>query len=192
MFASQLVEELVGVPEHLLVAMHPGTTSNQLDVPSVGRSRFDLVGFFRLVRMARKSDVLVAHRSDALLHCAAVGTLTRTPFIYRNIGDPSVWRDVRFANVRIGLPLRRARTVVALYHKASDQLIAAYSLDPDRVVVIPNAVPWFPEPTPEKRTRMRPKFELGDELSWVGFVGSLSKCQGSVRLARCDHSSGSR
>lgn len=205
-FASQLVGQLGGEPEHLLVAIEPGAGSHDaaLAVETLGSSRSDPRGLARLVRLLRSRDVLVAHGSTALLHGAAASTLARRPFIYRNIGDPAAWGAVRGADLRIGLPLRRAAAVGALFPAAREHLISAYRLSPDRVTTIPNAVPAFEAPTSLARAAARVEFGLselepggkvggpgefsqdengsrdsvGERLSWVGFVGSLSEEKG--------------
>lgn len=147
--------------------------------------------------MLRSHDVLVAHGSTALLHGAAASTLARRPFIYRNIGDPAAWGAVRGADLRIGLPLRRAAAVGALFPAAREHLISVYRLSPERVTTIPNAVPTFDAPTSLARTAVRVEFGLSgldpgnesslgesgsgnadERLSWVGFAGSLSEEKG--------------
>lgn len=179
MFAIDLAENLGGAPDNMVVALATGSTGNRLEIPSLGNNgRWDPRGFARLVELLRRHDVLVAHGSSALLHGAVAGRVTRRPFVYRNIGDPSAWGSVRAANLRIGAPLRRAAAVAALYPAARDFIIRSYSLEPDRVVTIPNGVK---SPTTVDRpepVESRKALGLGDEVRWVGFIGALSPEKG--------------
>lgn len=180
MFATQLAEELGGRPDHPVVAIEPGVGNHRLAVAVLGDRRWDPRGLTRLVAGARRYDVLVAHGSSALLHCAAAGALAGRPFVYRNIGDPAAWGAVRGADLRIGAPLRRAAAVSALFPAARDHLEAAYRLDGDRVVTIPNGVPEVPAPTNRERSDARSGFGLDDSLRWVGFLGALSEEKGVI------------
>ena len=98
--------------------------------------------------------------------------------MYRNIGDPATWGAVRAADLRIGVPLRRAAAVSALYPAAREHLVAAYRLDPGRVVTIPNGVPEHSAADSADRARARAALHLADELDWIGFVGALSEEKG--------------
>lgn len=180
-FAWQLAAELGGPPLHEVVAVAPASTNNPLELAHLGRRRTDARGMARLVAGLRNSDLLVAHGSSALLHGLIAGTLAGRPFIYRNIGDPSAWGAVRGADQRIGLPLRRAAAVSALYPHARTHLIETYGLEPDRVTTIPNAVPQFPAPSAARRSAARRELLLDDDLEWVGFVGALSEEKGVLR-----------
>ena len=135
------------------------------------------------------AKVAIAHGSDTLLACAIAGSNKRTPWVYRNIGDPAVWGDVRGARLRVGVPLRRAAAVGALYESARWTLVERYRLDPGRVVTIPNAVSEFPEPTEADRTAARVTLDLDAGLTWLAFVGALSEekdvCQ-AVRVVAAD------
>src|SRR5690606_34647656 len=111
-------------------------------IPALGSRRWDPAGLARLSVTVRSFDVLVAHGSSALLHGAVASALSRTPFVYRNIGDPASWGAVRAAQLRIGVPLRRAAAAVSLYGAAADFLGSRYRLARP-VEVIPNAVPAF-------------------------------------------------
>ena len=58
---------------------------------------------------------MVSHGGSTLAPVALCSRIARRPFVYRNIGDPVYWGQVRGANLRVGLPLRAASHVVALY-----------------------------------------------------------------------------
>ncbi len=183
-FAVRLAEELGGAPRNEVVAIAPGARGERLDVAALGTRRADPLGWLRLVRRLRRADVLVAHGSSALLHGASAAWVARRPFIYRNIGDPDAWRAVRGADLRIGLPLRRAAAVAALYPAAAAQLVDAHRLDPERVTVVPNAVPAFDAPSVFEQEAARRRLGLGDDLDWVGFVGALSEEKGVLDAIR--------
>jgi glycosyltransferase involved in cell wall biosynthesis len=159
-----------------LAAVRPTDRADPLPVPVVGRSRWDPVGLARLARLARTHDLVVGHGSITLLAGAAVSAAAGRPFVYRSIGDPSVWGRVPLAPARIGAPLGRAAAVVALYDGARAELIGRYGLRPERVVVIPNAVDArrFAPADATDRLRARDRLGLDDDRSWVGFLGALS------------------
>lgn len=149
---------------------------SSLPIQILGERRFRPLTLLRLLRRARRADVMVAHGSSSLLPVFIAATLTRRPFVYRVIGDPSYWGKVRLAGLRIGLPLRRAERVVALSDEARGWLLERYGLSPDRVVVHPNAVDVeaFPPPTAQRRSAARARLGLDDEQIVLGYVGSLS------------------
>ena len=183
-FASQLAHELGGMPEHPVVAIEPGTGAHPLHCAVLGERRWDPAGFVRLVAGARRCRVLLAHGSSALLHGAAAAAGAGRPFVYRNIGDPAAWGRVRAADVRIGAPLRRAAAVAALYPGARTHLVEAYSLDPERVVTIPNGVPMVPAADDDERADARHALGLVGSLGWVAFVGALSEEKGVLAAVR--------
>ncbi len=183
-FASQLADQLGGLPEHPVVAIEPGAAAHRLPCAVLGERRWDPAGFVRLVAGTARRRVLLAHGSSALLHGAAAAAAAGRPFVYRNIGDPAAWGRVRAADLRIGAPLRRASAVAALYPAARAHLIEAYSLDPARVVTIPNGVPAMPEVDEAERTAARRTLGMTDALEWVAFVGALSEEKGVLAAVR--------
>ena len=102
------------------VAVTASKGESRLPFPVLGHGRFSLTTLLRLGRLARSSDVLVAHGSNSLLPVMIVAGVTGRPYAYRNIGDPEYWGHVSYANWRVGSPLRRARTVVALSAPAKE------------------------------------------------------------------------
>lgn len=61
-----------------------------------------------LVRAVRWAELVVAFGSITLDVAAALGTLLGRPFIYRNIGDPSVWARTPARSLRVRTSIRRA------------------------------------------------------------------------------------
>ena len=159
-----------------VVAVTASSVGPFLDVEVAGRSRLDPLGTAAIVRRARKAQVVVSFGSISLQAAAIASTAARRPFVYRNIGDPSVWGDVRGANLRIGAPLRRASHVVAVFPRAKDVLESRYRLDSGKVSVIPRGVPAdrFPVVTDADRTAARARLGLDEDRRWVAYVGSLT------------------
>lgn len=175
-FATQLEEHLNSrFGAQLRTVALDGRGRNALGVPALGTKPRGVRTLTRLRRSLRTSALAIAHGSSTLTACAVAATGLSVPWIYRNIGDPSEWGGVQMANLRVGLPLRRAAAVVALYGEARDYLIQQYGLDPSRVVTIPNAVPLHPPPSKEDRLLARSQLQLDPDRTWVGFVGSLTE-----------------
>lgn len=176
-FAYELAEHHRAAGHEVRVmAVEPTATGETLDVEVAGSSRRDPRGFARIVAAARGAEVVVSFGSTSLIAGAAAARLARRPFVYRNIGDPSVWGEAKFAQARIGAPVRTAAAVVALYPEARDVLVSRYRLDPSRVRVIPRGVPddRFRPATHAERARARADLGLTDDRRWVGYVGALS------------------
>lgn len=130
-----------------------------------------------LARRARRCDVLVAHGGSTLLPVAAASKLAGRPFVYRNIGDPSFWGRARGAKLRIGVPLRSAAGVVALYPDAAKYMRKRYGVSPKRLTVAANAVDVdrFPAATPELRRSVRTELGLPPSQLVLGYLGNLSE-----------------
>ena len=124
-----------------VLAVAPSTSGPYLDVKVAGRHRADPVGLARILRSANANDLVVSFGSASLQSAGIAGALTRRPFIYRNIGDPTVWQSVRGARWRVGLPLRRASAIVAVFPEAGAEIARRYGIDQSRIRVIPRGVP---------------------------------------------------
>jgi glycosyltransferase involved in cell wall biosynthesis len=175
-FAVELAAYLVdhGVEVELL-AVEPSSNGPLLDVGVAGRHRADPRGAVRIWHAVQRADVVVGFGSTTLLSGALVSALAQRPFVYRNIGDPRFWGQVRGARLRIGWPLRRAARVVAVFPRARDTLIERYGLDPDRVVCIPRGVPLDRWPVIDADDRHAARKALGlDDRPWLVWIGSLS------------------
>lgn len=160
----------------LTVAVTQGPGESGLDVPVIGRDRLNPMTLWRLARLVRAHDVVIAHGSSSLLPVVLVAKACRRPFVYRNIGDPRYWGDVALANLRIGSALRSADRIVALSETARAWLARQYRLDDQRLAVIPNGVEvddLLSIGVGERRAA-RIAFELDDDADVLGYIGSLS------------------
>ena len=158
------------------VAVQGAHRISSLPIRTLGRSRRDPAALVRLVRLARRHDVVVGHASDALWIGAAACRLARRPFVYRNIGDPAYWGRVRGAGLRVGLPLRMSTRVVALYEDAAAYFRDRYRVRPSRVSVLANPVDvGGVEPVdPPTRAEARSRLGLGVDDRVLGYLGALS------------------
>lgn len=157
------------------VALVGGGGPDDLRVPTLGQNAFGPRTLWSLRREIRRARIAVAHGSSAVAATALATRGTRTPFIYRNIGDPSFWFDTPKRRRRLRWILRRARTTVALWEGSRDELRRIGGSDLD-IRVIPKGVPAsrFPPIDQETRGAARRRFSLeGSGLTAV-FVGSLT------------------
>lgn len=109
----------------------------------------------------------------------------RVPLVYRSIGMPSYWRRDLPRRTFYRLLFRYVDKVVAVCHKAGDEL-RARGVPDSRIVVIPNGVDTSPflHPTVEARLRTR---ELGSAAlsdMVLVHVGSLSPEKNHPALIR--------
>lgn len=175
-FADQLAQALRVRGHEVSTAHIESGEQDQLDFDRLGRGRRDPRSWTELLRRIRKCDVAIAHGGSTLLPVATCAEAARTPFVYRNIGDPAHWGKARGASLRVGAPLRRAARVVALYDGAARYMIGRYGLAPRALEVIPNAVDTgrFPRRTDTARTEARRDLGLEDAQLVLGYLGSLS------------------
>lgn len=152
------------------------TGGGQLPYEIIGEGRFHPRTIRTLRVRAAEASVVVGHGSSALLasYLATVGT--PVPFIYRNIGDPDHWVDRPARSWRVGLLLRRAAAVVALWPAAADRLVERHHLDPSRVFVAANGVPVerFTVATDGLRRTAQKRLGLPLDGPVICWIGSLS------------------
>lgn len=129
-----------------------------------------------LVRAVRWAELVVAFGSITLDVAAALGTLLGRPFIYRNIGDPSVWAQTPARSLRVRTSIRRAARVVALYPGAANELAERYGLVRANMRVIPRGVPdaAFLPADAERRRGAREELGLSVDRRWLLYLGALS------------------
>lgn len=181
LFANKIRNELHGDGFDVnLWALQAGATERGLDVPvlstqRLGQGRLDLRAMRRLRAMVKEAEVVAAF-GGATLTTSALATMgTGVPLVYRQIGDPAFWGSVRFADLRIGAPLRATSAVVALWQGAADELVRRYRLPADRVRVIPNArdAVLLRPPSPEEHQLARSALDVGAGAV-VLYLGALS------------------
>lgn len=175
-FAVDLAEELAARGRHVrTVALAPGPDPNGLPVPTLGRTALGWRTLRSLRREAARYRVVVAHGSSAVVATALATVASRTPFVYRNIGDPTFWLDTGKRLRRTRWILRRARTIVALWEGSAATLrrLGGSNLD---IRVIPKGVPAsrFPPVDARARHEARSKLGLGSRGIVAAYVGSLS------------------
>ena len=176
-FAYELADHLRGVGHEVRVMCVVGADlPNALPIEIAGTKRRSPRTFRNVLAAARWSDMVTSFGSISLQSAASATTLARKPFVYRNIGDPSVWGNIPGADLRIGAPLRRARHVVALYPGAADELVRRYRLDHDGITVIPRGVDadqYLPVTGPE-RVEARAALGADPDRRWLLYLGALS------------------
>ncbi len=157
------------------VALTADDESNPLPVPVLGGRAFGPGTLCALRREAGEVGVVVAHGSSAVVACGLATLGARTPFVYRNIGDPSFWLTTPRRRRRMRWILRRAAATVALWEDSAAQLRA---IGGDRIAteIIPTGVParLFPPITAADRERSRRALGLTGEGIVAIFVGALS------------------
>lgn len=173
--AEALADRGVGVG---VVALSDAPTGSA-SIPGVdvlGGHPLGLRTLWRLRRVARHSDVVLAYGSTTLPACAIALLGRRQPFVYRSIGDPGAWLRGRLHRWRTAVLLRRARRLVALWPEAADVLRRVADVPADRLAVIPNARSpiTFRQPLPEDRTYARARIGARDDERVLVFVGSLT------------------
>ncbi len=157
------------------IALQPGTTENPLDLPVLGTHGRTPLAVAHLRKMTSEHDFVIAHGASTLLATYLSSMGSSTPYVYRMIGDPRFWGAVRFHDLRIGRPLRRAAQVVTLWQGAADAVIELHGVAPERVQVIVNGRDpgAFRPPTPEERHEARARFGLPADGTVVGLLGAL-------------------
>lgn len=158
------------------------------EIEVLGSGRRDPSMWVRAERAAARSSLVLGVGSSALMVGAGAATAARRPFVYRSIGDPAFWGQVRWSNLRIGVPLRRASAVVALFPRARDELVRRYGIDPSIVSVIPTSVDPTRFPLADSTARTAARTALAERLGeharpaafaesgrpLVAYVGALS------------------
>jgi len=157
------------------VALHRGEGSG-LDLSALGMSPLAPSTLAALRSRAPRGGVVIAHGSTTLPACAIALAALRTPFVYRNIGDPTYWADSPSRRWRTTALLSRARAVAALSPRAADTLRTRHHVRADRVRVIPTGVSaqkFRPASTAERHDA-RTQFGAPVDGYVAGIVGALS------------------
>lgn len=176
-FGSELADRLDGLGiSGDVVALSPAVDpANGLPAPVVEALRKP-AELRALRRRARGADVVLGHGSRGLVAGSLVTIGTRTPLVYRSIGDPTFWGASWSRRLRVGLQLRRAARVTALWPGAKDAIARQYGVDPSRIDIVPNAADEqrFAPATPQQRAQARRDLGLDDQQLVVLSVGALS------------------
>lgn len=158
------------------VALQPSDEPMSLGVPALGRSRRSVQTLAGLRKAAANADVVVAHGSSTLEACVFALAGTAVPFVYRNIGDPGFWIEGGWRRRWVGLSLRRATRVAALWPEAASRIATLHRVPRDRIDVIPNAVDEsrFALAGAEERRRLRAALGVDRRVPCFATVGALS------------------
>jgi glycosyltransferase involved in cell wall biosynthesis len=173
-FATDLASALRSHgPSGRVISLTGGGT---LPVDVTGSGRFHLRTLAIVRSEVRRSSVVVAHGSTTLLAACTATVGAGVPFVYRNIGDPDHWVGTRRRSQSVGLMLRRAARVVALWPGAAERLVERHRLDPQRVAVAPTGVDVarFPPVDEGSRAIARKSLHLEAGGPVVCVVGSLT------------------
>lgn len=151
------------------VALARGRSATALDVAVVE-------GHLALRRAVHRSRVVLGQGSTTLWASALATTGSGQRFVYRSIGDASVWARSGHRRVRFGAAVRRAAGVVALWPGAADALVERFGVDPARVAVVPQAAPAARFPLVDASARRAARATLGLPVDdpIVLFLGALA------------------
>jgi glycosyltransferase involved in cell wall biosynthesis len=158
-----------------VVALTASGWGSVLDVPTLGRRRLSTRTLRALRSEVKQAGVVVAHGSSAVVACALATIGTRTPFVYRNIGDPLFWLDTPRRRRQMTWILRRAAATVALWEDSGAEL-RSLGGDNMRVHVIPTGVParLFTPIDSIARRDARRRLEIDPGGLIAVYIGSLS------------------
>jgi len=180
---SQLAQQLRDRGMAADVVALSGTTTEPIGVHALGDRPLSWSVLRQLCARSKSADVVIAYGSSALPACAIALAGTRTPFIYRSIGDPQQWVRGRVHRWRTGLMFRRAAHVVALWPAAGTSISSLYGVPAERISCIANARPSA-TPSAMSKTAARAALGLpsqGPVIAWVGALSSEKQPEMAVR-----------
>jgi glycosyltransferase involved in cell wall biosynthesis len=129
-----------------------------------------VAGLRRLLRDWRP-DLVQAHGGEPLKYAALAAG--RVPVVYRRIGSVS-WLAGGPRRLLYGRLVRRAARVVAVAEAVRQETVAAFGLDPARVVMIPNGVDLRRLRPVGGRAATRAGLGIGPEATVVLSLGALT------------------
>ena len=155
-----------------------------LDIDVLGAAPLGFGTLRALRRRAAGVDVAIAYGSSALPACALALIGTRTPFIYRSIGDPGRWVRGRVHRLRTAVLFRRAAHVVALWPAGAQSISDLFNVPGDRVTCIANARPPVSALLPSKEAARAHLGlpALGPVIAWVGALSSEKRPELALRV----------
>lgn len=172
-FARELHEELVRRGHHGDLVALSGAGAPGVEVLDALRSP---AAARALRQRARRADVVLGHGSRGLVGGTLATLGSRTPLVYRSIGDPRYWGASWARRVRVGLQLRRAAQVTALWPDAGRAIVDQYGVAPERVTVIPNGADdrRFCPADEQRRQDARRALGLAEDAPVALAIGALS------------------
>lgn len=176
-FAQDLAADLAARGRDVrVVALAGDPYASGATVPTLGPGRLAPSTLLALRRQARRSRVVVAHGSTAVVAAAIATTGTGVPFVYRNIGDTTHWFDTPAKRRRVRWIVRRAAAVVALWEASAAELRALGSAA-TRVEIIPTGTPASRFTPIEEAERREARAALGVDRDVIvaAYVGALSE-----------------
>lgn len=159
------------------VALTKGDGGGRLDIETLGTRTLGLGTLRSLRRRSLGFDVVVAYGSSTLTACALALAATGVPFVYRSIGDPARWVRGRLHRMVWTRFYQRADRIVALWPGGERSVRELFGIDPDRVLVIPNARDdrEFLPATAEEVSEARNRLGLPADAPVAAIIGSLSE-----------------
>lgn len=147
-----------------------------LPIRSLRGARFDPRGLLELRRLLSQVDVAIAYGSSALPATALASIGSRTPFVYRGIGDPLYWSNTPARRLRTSAWLRRAAAITVLWSGSARILNEHFGVPAAKITVLPSGVETrrFPAATPRSRSAARRSLGVTDDDRVLACVGALS------------------
>jgi glycosyltransferase involved in cell wall biosynthesis len=174
---SQLAAQLRsdGHPVDVIALRGSSANASRVEVDALGTDPLALSTLRRLRRRSRNYEIVVGYGSSTLPACAIGLTGSNVRFIYRSIGDPSVWVRSPWHRRRTSLLFRRTDDVVALWSGAADSITRLYGVPRTRITVIPNARSStdFTPPSERQKDTARRRLQLPADVSVLSCVGAL-------------------
>ena len=130
----------------------------------------------RLRALLGESSVAVAHGSTTLVACGRPAPASRTPLVYRSIGEVHYWANTAAKRVRMRYLLSRPAAVVALWNAAASVLMDDFGVARERLSVIPRGTASGTLPLVDEAHRAiaRGRLGLGMTDPVLLSLGSLS------------------
>ncbi len=180
---SQLAQQLRERGMAAEVVALSGAATNPIGVQAIGDRPLSWSVLCQLRTRSKSADVVIAYGSTALPACVLALAGTRTPFIYRSIGDPTRWVRGRLHRWRTGLLFRRAAHVVALWPAAGASISSLYGVPAERLSCIANARPSATLSALSKSAARAALGlpALGPVIAWVGTLSSEKRPEMAVR-----------
>jgi len=177
--ALALTAELrdAGVKVEHVALMSRDSDGPALEIEILGTTWKSVRTLFRLRRKSRYVDVVIAFGSVTLPACAISLAGTRTPFIFRSIGDPHQWLRGSVHRWRTALLVRRASRLAALWNGEAKSLSELYGVSPAHIAIVPNArsADQHSLVSEEERSAARERFGVRVDDSVITLVGSLTE-----------------